>query len=1032
MSSYNSSLKLVRQSKLFFQEGTSDKVYEIDLCESGDGFLVNFRYGRRGAALKEGTKTVFPIPRAEADKVFLALEQEKRKKGYVAAGEAPIVTAGEAKSGGASVEKRKKAIIKLLKGASNGEETGNWPLPRIMWRAGDLKISEAVPYIIKSANEADVANIHSVVWAIGRCGSADAIGFLQGLQQKTTIPAYTRELATDALLKLCTTKDQHTIKDVLAATLTSSLREAISTNDHNKLDKTLRELLFELKTSSNDFLLNVYRLTSTNEKMKAVLLSIIPQLHFTTNNFYAIRRIFKAAEMTEDYQTYGIIAKQFEAKPAAYQASRWIKPEVKKTRGFSHRTKLYLSERVLRELRKLGEAESSSYTQLATGVLLAFEEKDAIQPYSISKYEYKLNEVTKRHDRTRKQLHYDAFSKFQALNYILFKNSKRYTPAKAGWTCVDPYTPGQRTPLDREEAFPSLWNNSSDDVIRLLSLARVNIISEFAVKIWTANPSFEKDVTTEDIVQFFASPFVAVQQIGLTIATKRYDRANPDFGLLLAMLNSAMNEARHQVELWLIGAQRETSANTEFMVRLLQLQRPEAHEWIRKYFASHTFDQQQAELIVAKVIAHTITSKEENGKEIVLTGDTVVALFPGVLKNISLTVVQDLFRHPSPEVHTFAGKILLAHSVSPEQLPPDFLQLLLQSTNSGTRSIGISLLGKLPDPLLLEKKDILVSFCLSPQADVRAAVRPVMLKLVKAYPALGGELVELFVPAILMKETYEGVHDDIISLLSNELADGLATISKEKTLKLVASRFRAPQMLGVVLLKRHVKFSELEVAQVVKLADNSVEEVRKMAWAEFQANPAKMKYFVLDALKITDSDWDDTRLFAFNYFRDQFTATDWTPELLILLCDSIREDVQDFGRELITKFFDPKFGTEYLLKLSQHPSTRVQLFATAYLEQFAGGQPEIIEVLSSYFVTLLSQVNKGKTAKKRIMHFLRTQSLLDERTARLAASVFARVSVSVAIAERAECIAALKDIQQKFETIQSPLKVKSHGDYVNK
>jgi predicted DNA-binding WGR domain protein len=74
-------LKLVRQAKLFFQEGTSDKVYEIDLCESGDGFLVNFRYGRRGASLKEGTKTIFPVPLAEAEKVFAALEQEKRKKG---------------------------------------------------------------------------------------------------------------------------------------------------------------------------------------------------------------------------------------------------------------------------------------------------------------------------------------------------------------------------------------------------------------------------------------------------------------------------------------------------------------------------------------------------------------------------------------------------------------------------------------------------------------------------------------------------------------------------------------------------------------------------------------------------------------------------------------------------------------------------------------------------------------------------------------------------------------------------------------
>ena len=124
-------MKLVKQLKLYFQEGTSDKVYEIDLCESGDGFLVNFRYGRRGAALKEGTKTIFPVPLSEAEKVFTALENEKRKKGYVAAGEAPIVTGGEATSSRPANDKRKKAIIKLLKAAATNSPYNRIDICRI-------------------------------------------------------------------------------------------------------------------------------------------------------------------------------------------------------------------------------------------------------------------------------------------------------------------------------------------------------------------------------------------------------------------------------------------------------------------------------------------------------------------------------------------------------------------------------------------------------------------------------------------------------------------------------------------------------------------------------------------------------------------------------------------------------------------------------------------------------------------------------------------------------------------------------------
>src|SRR4028118_1960285 len=75
-------MHLVRQTKLYFREGNSDKVYEVDLCEIDNQFLVNFRYGRRGANLQEGTKTTNPVDRAEAEKIFQKLVDEKTRKGY--------------------------------------------------------------------------------------------------------------------------------------------------------------------------------------------------------------------------------------------------------------------------------------------------------------------------------------------------------------------------------------------------------------------------------------------------------------------------------------------------------------------------------------------------------------------------------------------------------------------------------------------------------------------------------------------------------------------------------------------------------------------------------------------------------------------------------------------------------------------------------------------------------------------------------------------------------------------------------------
>ena len=64
-------MRLVKQSILYFKEGNSDKIYEIDLCDvDNDKYVVNFRYGRRYSKLKEGSKLPIPVSLAEAEKLY--------------------------------------------------------------------------------------------------------------------------------------------------------------------------------------------------------------------------------------------------------------------------------------------------------------------------------------------------------------------------------------------------------------------------------------------------------------------------------------------------------------------------------------------------------------------------------------------------------------------------------------------------------------------------------------------------------------------------------------------------------------------------------------------------------------------------------------------------------------------------------------------------------------------------------------------------------------------------------------------------
>jgi len=73
---------VLKRADLFYKEGTSDKVYHATLEKIVGGYVVNYAYGRRGSALKTGSKTASPLPESKAREVFQKLVMEKTSKGY--------------------------------------------------------------------------------------------------------------------------------------------------------------------------------------------------------------------------------------------------------------------------------------------------------------------------------------------------------------------------------------------------------------------------------------------------------------------------------------------------------------------------------------------------------------------------------------------------------------------------------------------------------------------------------------------------------------------------------------------------------------------------------------------------------------------------------------------------------------------------------------------------------------------------------------------------------------------------------------
>ncbi len=78
----NDTVTVVESASLYFKEGSSDKVYYATIEKDSENYVVNFSYGRRGSALKSGSKTSNPVSFKEAKSIFDKLVKEKTGKGY--------------------------------------------------------------------------------------------------------------------------------------------------------------------------------------------------------------------------------------------------------------------------------------------------------------------------------------------------------------------------------------------------------------------------------------------------------------------------------------------------------------------------------------------------------------------------------------------------------------------------------------------------------------------------------------------------------------------------------------------------------------------------------------------------------------------------------------------------------------------------------------------------------------------------------------------------------------------------------------
>lgn len=1022
-------MKLIRSTRLVFGEGRSDKVYEIDLCEVGpDQLVVNFRYGKRGATLKDGSKTALPVARAEAERIYEKLVRQQHDKGYVSAESrepaarevpAPAAVASEparvTSARGAASEthdRRAARVLERLAGRHDVPRDARRASPprgdleRAIWRAGELRLSAAEPLLLgllgsdRSARRG--LRHYCIAWALGRLGSSACLDALTALYTSRSEPAHVQRIALLALLARADERRRAALCAGLVARLPPALQAALREGDSTRFAGVLRSHLASPHGESEAldllYLLDV-------PLVRPALLEALREVPLDATGFQVVRRVFKAAAYRADAEVFGLLAYRFEKTRACF-SHRNLSMRSRHGGGvlaYGEHTRRYLRRRVWRTLRRTAELGDSDYVKLAVGVLLPFRDEDAVTP------------------RAR----WDAWAPYWAFNWILFGESTRYEPSPQGRTFRRVASGRARAPSGREEAFSALWDQRPEGLMHLLADSACLPVHEMATRALRGSPRFLAQLELEDILLLLDRPYEVTAQLGLDLAQQRYEPTSPDLVLLGALARSAHRPARAQALRWLDAQRAHVLKDAGLLAALVLAEHGEVRTYARELLRSARLPEVLGIAVLARVVSALLALAPDAPASDARARDATATLTEALaaqLDTLEPEIARDLLAHPLPGVQELGAGLVLRRDARGGRIDDEVLLAVLQSAHENVCAVGIRILSELPDGALAQRTRLLVRLAADKRAPLRDAARSLIRRVLAARPETAEPLGRDLLAALLRRKLPQEVPAHVVALLTNELHTVVAGLPLPEVFRLLQSASPEAQQLGAHLLPRF-SARAFDLTQIIELASHPLRSVRQLAWSYYAQEETRVRASLAEAARILDAPWDDTRAFAFSFFRERLGGAAFEADVLVTILDSVRDDVQAFGRELVTRHLRDADGPLLLRKLAEHPAPAVQLFTTHYLARYAAGDPAALTDLLPYFTRVLSRVHHGRIARQRVLAFLEQEGAKSEPAARIVLELLQRVAVVTAIEYRGAVIAAMVAIQRAQPGAPSALRI---------
>lgn len=1030
-------MKLVRQVTLECQQGTSDNVCEVELCASGAGkFLVNFRSGGRGQVLQDETKTPVSVSEAEAVQLFDQLVAAREQQGYRRSGPsggaaAPQHSTTAVESDSERLTAHEQAVLQRL--AAGHSANHRWSLSRAAWRCGELQLFQAESLLIGLLGSGNAMLDYCLVWALAQCGSSACVDSLRRVESSHAESAV-RRIAAAALLEILEGGDYEAAVGNCIAQLPASLQTPAARGPAAEFAAELDRVLAQSERPPGRELELLYLID--NDHVRPALLDLLRKADVEAGQFEHLRRVFKIAEMRRDGEVFGIIVRLFEKSRPRFRTpgrcqeleSRLSAPEEFSDEAFSHQTRNYLRRRAWRTLQRVADlGQADDYVNLAAGILLEFSDEDA-EPIRQALRHDRDDQTGRVEDR---RVHFDRFSKYYAFHQILYANSRRYRCDSSAlvFRCVPPFEPGSDIPPEREEAYPELWDQHSNAVLGLLLRSRCEPVHLFAVKVLSAAREFCRSISVDALARLLRSPCRTTVRFAADQAISRDNPKAPDRTLVQALADCADPEARAQAFEWIDAAPAGLLDDASFAVELITCSQAETRRFARDRLHRISLPESVSQVIIGRLLAillHLDTDPDTDpGAVAGDVAETLLLVFGAELQDVSEQVIRDVLAHPLPEVQRLAGELILGHRTLSRFPPHDMLESLLESDHESVRGVGVRIIGQLPDAILQDNIELLTGLIRHHLPDIRSAIRPTVVRLSTADPGFAAQLAQRLIDVLLIPGAADGVPTQTARVLREDLHNHLADVSAETMSKLLRSQSAPAQDIGGLLLTTSVRSQDLSVQDIVQLADHETFSVREAAWNMCSDQVSSIKTVAEAVAIMADSRWPDTRQFALKYLREHLSDDDGCPpEVLIRICDSARPEVQQLGRSLITQLQEQEPGAEYLVRLSEHPSEKMQLFAFRLLEQQAVGDWARLQQFAPYIISVLFRGDRSRVAKSRTLQLLRQEAVRDERAARVAAEILGRVSATAAMSVRAAAVEIMLEIHRVWPAVDVPLLVR--------